>query len=91
VDRAYNDYAMLYNWNTRGFYFVCRVKDNMRYSVVEYLPNPNKVKSLGYERQRRQDPNLRGLDNHPDHEVSTSNHQAGVANGKANCHSPVWD
>jgi hypothetical protein len=43
VDRAYNDFEMLSLWTKRGINFVCRVKDNMRYEVIEDLPVPNPV------------------------------------------------
>jgi hypothetical protein len=35
MDRAYNDFAMLSLWNSRGITFVLRAKDGMRSSVVE--------------------------------------------------------
>jgi hypothetical protein len=35
VDRAYNDYAMLYAWDQHDIFFVCRAKDNMRYDILE--------------------------------------------------------
>jgi hypothetical protein len=43
VDRAYNDFAMLFQWSQRGINFVCRAKDNMSYNVVKTLAVPNPV------------------------------------------------
>jgi hypothetical protein len=43
VDRAYNDYAMLNNWNERGINFVCRAKDGMSYKVLEERSVPKEV------------------------------------------------
>jgi len=35
IDKAYNDYAQFARWTEDGVYFVTRMKDNARYTVVE--------------------------------------------------------
>ncbi len=35
IDKAYNDYAQFARWTEEGVYFVTRMKDNARYTVVE--------------------------------------------------------
>jgi hypothetical protein len=43
VDRAYNDYEMLYGSSMSGINFVCRAKDGMAYDVIEEIPVLNRV------------------------------------------------
>lgn len=42
VDRGYNAYALYYQWDQAGVYFVTRAKENMAYRVVEARPVPQR-------------------------------------------------
>jgi hypothetical protein len=42
VDRAYNDYAMLFGWHRKEINLVCRAKDNMSHVVSKNLDVPGK-------------------------------------------------
>jgi hypothetical protein len=42
LDRAYIDFEMLYRWHKSRIFFVVRVKDNMRYDVLESHEVPEK-------------------------------------------------